>query len=317
MDRTLIILNPAAHSTRARAATAKIEKLVGDTEVRVTGEPGEARLIAEQAVKEGFETIIAAGGDGTINEIVNGIAKADVTLGLLPVGTMNVFAAELGLPGRDLKKCWQTIQSGNVRKIDLPRANQQYFVQLAGIGFDAQVVKETSWDLKRNIGPLSYVVSAAQIAARKPPPLIIETDEGTREGSFVLVGNGRYYGGPFTIFKNAQIDDGKLDLVIFKNLGYLDIVRYLHAIMFGMHTTLRDVEYLQTKRARVSSTQEVPVEVDGEVVGNLPVTFRCSSRKLKVLAPQPTPQIVTPRSWGYLRPARAPETEFDSTTLAP
>ena len=315
MRRTLIILNPAAHSTRARGATEKIRKLAGHNEVRFTSSPGEARSIARQATEEGFETIVAAGGDGTINEVVNGIGKADVELGLLPVGTMNVFATELGLPARDLMKCWEIIQSGHVRKIDLPRANQQYFVQLAGIGFDAQVVKETSWDLKRNIGPLSYVISAAQIAARKPPPLVVETDEGTREGSFVLVGNGRYYGGPFTIFKKARIDDGKLDLVIFKNLGYLDIVRYLHAIMFGVHPNLRDVEYLQTKRAVVHSTQEVPVEVDGELVGNLPVTFRFSSRKLKVLAPQAVPLGGMPGR-GDGRVARSKGLEFDSTTAA-
>lgn len=251
----------------------------------MTNSPGEARALAEEAVRQGHKRIVAAGGDGTINEVVNGIAGSDAALGLLPIGTMNVFATELGLPTNNLRKCWAIIERGEVRRIDLARANDQRFVQLGGVGFDAQVVAGTSFDLKKNLGPLSYAVSMIQIASRKPPKLIIEADGERREGCFALIGNGRYYGGPFVIFKNARIDDGLLDVLIFKNLGYLDIMRYLQAIMFGTHTTLSDVEYFQTTRVHVRSEEDVPVEVDGEVVGMLPVTFRMCSGKLKVLAP--------------------------------
>jgi diacylglycerol kinase (ATP) len=115
---------------------------------------------------------------------------------------------------------------------------------------------------------------------------LVETEEAAREGSFVLVGNGRYYGGPIAFFKEAQIDDGKLDVLIFKNLGYLDIARYLGGIFMGTHIGLEDVEYFQTRKAIVRSAEEVPVEVDGELAGVLPVTFRISSRKLRVLVPQ-------------------------------
>jgi diacylglycerol kinase family enzyme len=130
------------------------------------------------------------------------------------------------------------------------------------------------------------LVSAAQIAARKPPRLFVEADGETREGCFVLVGNGRYYGTRLTFFKDARIDDGKLDVLIFKNLGYLDIVRYLGTILMGTHTELKDVEYFQTKRAIVRSEEPVPVEVDGEVATKTPVTFRISSRKLRVFVPE-------------------------------
>src|SRR5207302_9508312 len=102
----------------------------------------------------------------------------------------------------------------------------------------------------------------------------------------VLVGNGRYYGGPFVIFKEARIDDGKFDVLVFKNLGYLDIVRYLQAIIFGTHTKLSDVEYFQTRKVSIRSDEHVPVEVDREVIGELPVTFRVAPRKLKVFAPR-------------------------------
>ncbi len=285
MNKIAVILNPAARGEKAKAMSDKIRRLAHGSSFKLSPARGHTQLLAKQAVEEGFKTIVAAGGDGTINEVVNGMAGSDATLGILPVGTMNVFAAELGLPTNNLRECWELIEAGNVRRVDLPRANKNYFVQLAGVGLDAQVVKETSWNFRKNFGPLSYVISATQIAARKPPRLVVDAEGKLREGSFVLIGNGRYYGGPFVIFKDAQIDDGMLDVLIFKNLGYLDIVRYLNAIVFGNHVTLPDVEYFQTVKATIRSEQEVPVEVDGELIGHLPVSFRFSSRKLKVTAP--------------------------------
>ena len=283
MSRTLVILNPAARG--ARAMQERISALAVDAVVQTTSALGEAHLLAEKAILNGFSTVVAAGGDGTINEVVNGIADSNITLGILPIGTMNVFATELSLPIGNLEKCWEVIQSNQVREIDLPMANDRYFVQLAGIGLDAQAVMETSSDLKRTIGPFSYLISLAQIIGRKPPSLLVEYEGGKLEGSFVIIGNGRYYGGPFQIFKNAQIDDGLLDVIVCKNMSLIDLIRYLHGGLFGTHIQLPDVEYVQTARVTVSSEQEVPVEVDGEVIGNLPVTFGFASHKLKVLAP--------------------------------
>ena len=253
--------------------------------MRATSRIGEAELLARKAAREGFRRIIAAGGDGTINEVVNGLAGTTAALGLLPIGTVNVFATELGLPAGDLKECWQIICEGHTRAIDLPSANGKHFVQLAGIGLDAQAVKETSVAFKRSFGPLSYLVSAAQIASRPPPHLVIESKGATTiEGSFVLIGNGRLYGGPFPFFKRAMIDDGLLDVVVFKRIGYLDIIRYLQDVIFSSSISMTDLEYFQTKRLRVSSEEEVPVEVDGELIGNCPVEFRVRERGLRVLA---------------------------------
>ena len=285
MPRTIVILNPAARGTKARALWEKIRGFSEDALVRMTSEAGQAREFAEQAVEQGFDTVVAAGGDGTVNEVVNGIAGSDAALGLLPMGTMNVFAAELGIPANNLRKCWEIIDHGHTRMVDLPRANNRAFVQLAGVGFDAQIVQETDGEFRKNFGPLSYLVAATQIAARKPPMLTVEANGKQRKGSFVLVGNGRYYGGPFVIFNNAKVDDGKLDVLIFKNLGYLDIVRYLSGIAFGTHLDMHDVEYFQTRKAVVKSAGQVPVEVDGEVISTVPVTFHLSRHKLKVLAP--------------------------------
>lgn len=286
MKNTVVILNPAAHSDRARRWRTRVEELAGDCLLRMTSGPGAAEALARDAALEGYEKIVAAGGDGTINEVVNGLAGSKAMLGLLPMGTVNVFAQELGLPSHNLDLCWQIIQGENTRLVDLPSANGKHFVQLAGVGLDAQVVKETSATLKRNFGPLSYLISAAQIATRVPPRLFIDSpDTAVKEGSFVLIGNGRRYGGPFPFFKQAVIDDGLLDVVIFKALGYLEIIKYLQDVFFSSEIRLPEVEYFQTQKLHVSSEQDVPVELDGELVGNCPVEFRIHERTLRVLTP--------------------------------
>jgi diacylglycerol kinase (ATP) len=286
MNTTCVILNPTARSERARRWQERVRSICSDAVLCATSHPGEAEKLARNAVREGFERIVAAGGDGTINEVVNGIAGSDAALGLLPIGTMNVFATELGLPSYDLNRCWEIIKAEHTRLIDLPSANGKHFVQLAGVGLDAQVVKETSLALKRNFGPLSYLFSAAQIAGRQPPRLLIESENAvTDEGSFILIGNGRRYGGPFPFFKHAMIDDGLLDVLVFKRLGYLEIIKYLQNVIFTCDITLPEVEYFQTRRLRVSSEEEVPVEIDGELVGICPVEFELSEQRLKVLAP--------------------------------
>jgi diacylglycerol kinase (ATP) len=286
MSSTLIILNPAADSERAQRKQADVQSLARDCEVYATTRTGEAEAMARRGVQEGFEKIVAAGGDGTINEVVNGLAGTGTTLGLLPIGTMNVFATELGLPVHDLEVCWKIVKGDSTRAVDLPKANQKFFVQLAGVGLDAQVVKETSSQLKRNFGPLSYVISAVQIAARKPPKLFIQSEDASiDEGSFVLIGNGRLYGGPFPFFKHAALDDGLLDVIVFKRLGYLEIIKYLQDVVFSSEIRVPEIEYFQTRRLRVDSDQTVPVELDGELVGNCPVEFSLQERSLRVLAP--------------------------------
>ena len=286
MNNTLVILNPAAHGERARRRRARVEELAGGCLVHATSRRGDAEKLARRAATEGYRTIVAAGGDGTVNEVVNGIAGSKAVLGVLPIGTMNVFATELGLPTHDLDLCWNIVQGENTRFVDLPIANRKFFVQLAGVGLDAQVVKETSTKLRRNVGPVSYLVAAAQIAARRPPRLLIESENASiNEGSFVLIGNGRLYGGPFPFFKHAVIDDGLFDVVVFKRLGYLEIIKYLQDVIFSSEIRTPEVEYFQTRRLRVESDEPVPVEVDGELVGNCPVEFTVRERSLCVLVP--------------------------------
>lgn len=283
-NKTCIILNPAARSERARQAISKIQSLARDVVFKLTEGPGDAEAQAERAVEQGYETIIAAGGDGTINEVVNGIDTAPVNLGLLPIGTINVFAMELGIPF-DLPKAWEVIRAGKVRTIDLASANDHRFVQLAGIGLDAQIVARTAWESKKALGPLSYLLTATQVVAEKPPKLRVTWDSHHVDGSFVLVGNGRFYGGPFQLFTEADLEDGLLDVCVFQQMNYIALMRYFRGVLFGVHTKFTDVKYFKTKALRVESEGHVPVEVDGELHGSLPTEFRVSRKRLRVLVP--------------------------------
>jgi diacylglycerol kinase (ATP) len=290
VTNTVVILNPTAGTSETvRGWQERVESIVGGSQIWVTSRSGEAAALARRAVKEGFTRIVAGGGDGTVNQVANGLADGNAALGVLPMGTVNVFAMELGLPLHNLELCWDIITAGNTRLVDLPSANGKYFVQLAGVGLDAQVVKETSLAFKRSFGPLSYLISAAQIAARQPPRLFIESkDASTAEGSFVLIGNGRLYGGPFPFFKHASIDDGLFDVVVFKRLGYLEIIKYLQDVVFSSDIAVPEIEYFQTRRLRLTSEQDVPLELDGELAGSCPVEFEIQERALRVLVPRPT-----------------------------
>ena len=278
MQDVAIIFNPKARSEKSSGLIEELRKIATGADFHITERPGEARELAEKAARAGFRVVAAAGGDGTVNEVANGIAGSGSALGVLPVGTMNVFAKEHGLPEK-LDAAWAVICGRATREIDLLSANGNHFIQLAGVGLDAQVVKETTWESKMNLGPLSYLISAAHIAARTPPRLFVEAGGVTTEGSFVLVGNGRFYGAKLVLFPKARADDGLLDVLIFKNLGYLDIARYLAGVLVGRHTGMGDVEYFQVAEAQVRSEQEVPFEVDGELSGVLPVTFRVAGKQ--------------------------------------
>jgi YegS/Rv2252/BmrU family lipid kinase len=287
---TVVILNPTAGSLETnRDWQERVESIARGWPIRTTSHAGEAAALARSAVEEGFGRIIAAGGDGTVNQVANGIAGSGAALGILPIGTINVFAMELGLPAHDLELCWDIVAAGNIRLVDLPTANGKCFVQLGGIGLDAQAVKETTLASKRSLGPLSYLITAAHIAARQPPKLFITSEKASvREGSFVLIGNGRLYGGPFPFFKHAVIDDGLLDVVMFKRLGYLEIIKYLQDVVFSSDIRAPEIEYFQTRYLRVTSEQDVPIELDGELAGTCPVDFQVHKKGLRVLAPLPS-----------------------------
>jgi YegS/Rv2252/BmrU family lipid kinase len=285
LNKICIIINPEAHSSRAQGLIEKLNTLC--SEVWPTKCRGDAQVLAMRAVREGFDTVVAAGGDGTINEVVNGLAGSSVALGILPVGTINVFASEIKIP-QELLEAWEMILKRETQLIDLPSCNEHYFVQLAGVGIDAAVVEETTRKAKQWFGPFSYLMTLLRIASRPAPHLQLTVDGINHyEGAFVLVGNGRSYGGSLKIFKNAYFQDGLLDVCLFQKCDHGALLKYSREAFFGAHLNDPEVTYLQCKTLRVESETEVPVEVDGESLGHLPCLFQIGRQKLNVIFPDP------------------------------
>jgi diacylglycerol kinase (ATP) len=293
MARAFVIFNPAARGEKSQRVRQFLQsKASADPALTVapTSGPGDATQLATRAVADGYELIVAAGGDGTINEVINGIGTSGVPLAILPLGTVNVFARELGLP-RKLDAAWRVVESGKVRRIDLACAEaggtKRYFAQLAGVGFDAAAVQRASWELKKKIGPLSYVWAGLQTLAQPAAAIEVSVNgSGPRgRGPAVLIGNGRFYGGSFRVFPEAKLDDGLLDVCVFENGGYLDVLRYTQGVFRGVHTKFRDVHYFQTKELQCNAPATVLFEVDGELAGAAPVRFSVAPRALPVMVP--------------------------------
>jgi YegS/Rv2252/BmrU family lipid kinase len=285
MKKIAVILNPAAHSTKAKVQGQEIRTVCKGADFFETEFAGDGLNKALEVVKKNYDVVVVAGGDGTINEVVQGIKGSSIQLGILPVGTINVFAAELKIPN-NLQDAWDVIRAGKTVQVDLPTANGHAFVQLAGVGLDAKVVKKTTWESKKKLGPLSYLLTLLRIASKKQPKLRVETAEGERyKTRFILVGNGRLYGGPLQVFRKAEISDGLMDVCLFDQVDYMSLIRYGNGIVWGDHTTMKDVTYFQTKGFKVTSKKRVPIEVDGEWMDYTPCEFKFGSKSLSVLVP--------------------------------
>lgn len=290
-----IIANPAANSTRAIAEIERIKNLSPVPVLHLTDGIGSAKLIAQKLAAEGHPIIVAAGGDGTVNEVINGLAQyrlenphesSYAILGILPVGTMNVMACEMGLPARQLEANWEIIHSGNSCVIDLWQANDYFFAQLAGVGFDAEIVQQTTWEMKKRYGPLSYAISAAQVLTQEAIMLSVEIENRPpMYGPIVLIGNGKHYGGPVPVFRDASNTDGLLDVLIFHGRGPLEVMQLLQAIATNDYTECGDVDYLQVPSLRVSSSVPVPFQLDGELGASTPVEFKLAPFRLRVVCP--------------------------------
>ncbi len=284
-----LIFNPQARSRRARRALAFLMKHAGELALYATNHPGEARELAARFAAAGEPAVIAAGGDGTVNEVAQGLAGGTCALGVLPVGTMNVFARELGFPLNDLERCFQLIKTGRTVEIDLFQANGSPFVQMAGVGIDAKIIEDTSWQSKKALGPLAYVLTAVRVLGKRPPLLEVLCDDGRREkGVAVLMGNGALYGGGFRVFPEADNRDGLLDALVFKEAGFRMALDSFRGITNGGFASVENTAILRAPAFTVKARIPVPVEVDGELLGSFERTrFSLAKTRLRVICPDP------------------------------
>lgn len=287
LRRYPVIFNPKARSQKGGRVLKFLQRNEDRFELFATEYAGNACELAKKFAQEGRHTVVAAGGDGTLNEVVQGLAGSNTICGVIPGGTMNVFAREMGIPFDSLDKALEVIDSGQIREVDLFEVNGKAFVQMAGVGIDAQVIEETSWESKKRLGPLAYLLSAVKVLGEKPPQMEIELADGHKEvGVAVLAGNGSLYGGQFKFFRKADNQDSMLDVLVFKESGYRLVLDSLRGLAFGGIDLMKSTRYFQTSSFTVTSDQEMPVEVDGEWLGRFEkAEFKDSASRLRVYAP--------------------------------
>lgn len=288
LHRYPLIFNPKAKSQKGERTLRFLMGQSNRFALYATNNGDEARELAAKFAADGEPVVIAAGGDGTLNAVVKGLVGTGTALGVIPAGTMNVFARELGIPFDNLSHCFEVIERGHVREIDLFEANCAPFIQMAGVGFDAMVIEETTWESKKILGPLAYLLAAVKVLGEKPKKMEVICSDGRREeGVAVLAGNGSLYGGQFKLFRAADNQDSKLDVLVFKEAGYKLVLDSLKGLALGGVDLAASTSYFQAEEFIVKAEGDVPVEVDGDLLGRFnEVRFAAASRKLRVIAPE-------------------------------
>ena len=289
-ERTIAIVNPAA----GKGAGARIALRLGaelaaaglSAEVVTTPAPGEAARLASAAVEDGYERVIAVGGDGTANEVANGLVGSDVALALYPIGSGNDFARALGYP-RSRKKLLPFLAEARPRRIDVGDVNGRVFLNAAGVGIDGHVAERIIASA-RVVGPtLGYFVGAlVSIATYRPREMRVSIDGELRRGKHLVVvaANGTYFGGGMHVAPDAQLDDGLLDIVVGGDLGRWASLVALAKLYRGTHVDGRTILSFRASALDVELDEALPMQADGEASRASALHVRIRPRALTVLA---------------------------------
>lgn len=255
-------------------------------DIKFTKYPKHATKLAE-AAKDKYELIIVAGGDGTINEVINGMAESKATLVIIPFGSTNVLARELGIPN-DPKKAAELISKGKKIKMDLGYAKtskeSRYFSMMLDVGPFAQVIKDTTPEFKKRWGKFAYPLRLIKLLFRYKWHKIYVKHKAESTGYFVIIANIKYYGGEYEIADKANIRDGLLDLVIINRKNPWDIIVLIFSFTTGKLNKFLRKEYYRTKEAEIYSHHNMQIQVDGEVLGMAPVKVEIIPKAINVIA---------------------------------
>jgi diacylglycerol kinase (ATP) len=259
-------------------------------DLMLTSGPGDAADLAARAACNGSSDVIVAGGDGTINEAIQGLAGTNARLGILPRGTANVLARELGLPLDDQQAVAVAAQ-GKSRKIYLGVAineatnDKRHFVLMAGIGLDASVVKRVQPSLKKRIGKGAFWISGlSHLANWNPLPFTLEINGDKYTATFATIGKAAKYGGDLAITPGARLDQPKFEVCIIETSSRMRYLRLLsHAMRNGMPRDKPEVCFVNA--VSVKSYGDAAVQIDGELIGQLPMRFEIAPHSLEVIVP--------------------------------
>ena len=290
-----LILNGKAAGNDALRATIVRQREVGHRiEVRVTGEKGDARRFVSDAGD--VDLLIAAGGDGTLNEVVHGLMDLSVVarpvLGVVPLGTANDFATGCGIP-RDPEKALALCMEGEPVPIDVGKANEYWFLNAASVGFGAEVTATTSSELKRLLGPTAYTVMGAILAMNVHQyhgRLTLPDREITGSGPVAIVGNGRQTGGGVQVAPRARIDDGLLDVLVVRHIPATALLAAARELQ-QLSPDGEYISYWQTPWAEVHPEEAIPVNLDGEPVRFSSVRYEAVPKAIRLIVPPNCPVI--------------------------
>ena len=290
--RALIIFNRNAGGGRKVARLEEtVERLTKEgveVEIHRTSFAGDAEQTAHAArfLGSGPDVVIGAGGDGTLNEVVNGLAGGDTPLALLPMGTANVLAAEVGL-ATDTDTVVDTILSGIPTPVHLGMANGRYFTLMTGVGLDAEVVDSVDRDLKRRTGKLAYgLATLKRWAAYRDHHFRVTVDGVEHRAAGAIVANGHYYGGRFVCAENARITEPGLHVCLFQKPGRWQAVYYMLALFGGFLDRLNTYRVIPGREIRIVDDQDGPVQGDGDIITRLPLSISVAPETVRILYPR-------------------------------
>ena len=288
----LLIVNPAAKKVSGRKIMQSVSLLseAGYTVKTLhTEKSGDAEGFAKRAVDEGISFIIAGGGDGTFNEVMNGIAYTGIKMAILPLGTTNVLAKELGIP-EDVKGAVRhavrgkghTISLGKIRYFRDSRPLTRYFCLMAGIGFDGRSVYGVNPSLKKYSGKLAYILSGLKNLFGPPlEPLKIFIDHIEYEGYSVIIGNASKYGGHYMVTPDANLFRPELYACIMRGKRRADFFRYSLGIIHGRHLRFDDVLYVRASTIRIEGNAHI--QIDGDYLGHTPASITVAADAIRIV----------------------------------
>ncbi|MHA2497152.1 MAG: diacylglycerol/lipid kinase family protein [Candidatus Hodarchaeales archaeon] len=295
MVKALVVVNPTAGGGRSKSRLPLIKQTLAkigiEAEYEQTIGPRDATRITRQAASgNNYDLIIAAGGDGTVNEVANGLIGSDIPLGCLPSGTGNDITSSFGIPMDTTAACLLLLR-GKRRKMDVGcithKRGKRFFLGVTGIGYDAEVTKAANELGKRFMtGTLPYMVAIFRVL-RRFTPIEFEVAFGELKASFeamlVSVGNGPMYGGHMKICPNAKLDDNLFDLTILGKVSRFHLMQLFTLVYSGKHIEHHSVGAKKIAEFTISSNRSTLVQADGEIIGHLPMKFETIPNALSVI----------------------------------